>query len=260
VSSFPQEYTIRSITAGTRNLLNNNLVVGSVPVLVEIRIAHKNSASGVVRGTAINGTLGGPSSAERVELCCFPTGPAERIFAPLHADGSFEFTGVPPGHYTAELIGKSSYRLSNPVIDVADNQGISGIQLSALSPLVPTVVNFVFPLTDRRSDISILHAYVADDHTRFLTDVIVKNGDPIQTRPVSNTSLPANVEYTIRVRDLPNGYRVQSVGQMVDRSFERPQEGVVNDSRDGARMPAFSVPLDATPPNLIRVVIRLEKK
>src|SRR5262249_50069741 len=75
VSSFPQEYTIRSITAGTRNLLNNNLVVGSVPVLVEIRIAHKNSASGVVRGTAINGTLGGPSSAERVELCCFPTGP-----------------------------------------------------------------------------------------------------------------------------------------------------------------------------------------
>jgi hypothetical protein len=106
--ALPEEYEIRSVQFAAVDLLKETLkITGTEPVNVEIRVARKTSprAAAEVRvsGAALD-TVSGLPVGGRVTLCCRPTGPFETFSAPLKADGSFEFSGVPPGKYTTGIL------------------------------------------------------------------------------------------------------------------------------------------------------------
>ena len=132
----PQEYEIKSMRFGEVDLMKENLkITGKVPVDIEIRVAKTTSAPAPsevrVSGTALNGATLAPAIG-RVTLCCRTSGPVEGFSAPISADGSFEFAGIPPGKYTPEikaLDGKSTIYVVEPIVDVG-SQGLTGLTLS----------------------------------------------------------------------------------------------------------------------------------
>jgi hypothetical protein len=105
----PEEYSIKSImTSGGVDLLKENLNFTSTePVKVDVRVAKRTTSSGPegvsVKGRTIDAVSGVPSVAERITFCCRGSGPLERFSSPIHADGSFEFSAIPPGHYAVGL-------------------------------------------------------------------------------------------------------------------------------------------------------------
>ncbi len=136
-SAFSQNYLIRSITAGGTDLLKETLKVSrNSPVAVEIRVARRSdTGTGKILGRVLDGVTNAPPQADRVVLCCFVSGPAERISTPLRSDGTFEFDGVPSGAYTAELRGSKNLVVANPSIDVTA-AGASGLKLFSASQVI----------------------------------------------------------------------------------------------------------------------------
>jgi hypothetical protein len=105
--SLPEEYEIRSIMAGSVDLTKETLKFdGTQSFFIETRVARRTANSpysSVQVGGTVRDASGAIPPAGRVELCCRDTGPAEAFSAPVRADGSFQFSGVPPGKYTPRL-------------------------------------------------------------------------------------------------------------------------------------------------------------
>jgi hypothetical protein len=106
--TMPEEYEIRSITAGAVDLMKETFKPDSEKsIVVEVRVARRvvSSSPNTLRvvGSVLDSVSGSASPASRVRLCCLDSGLYEALSAPLRPDGSFEFLGVPPGRYTPEL-------------------------------------------------------------------------------------------------------------------------------------------------------------
>jgi hypothetical protein len=127
--SLPEEYEIRSITAGSVDLTKELFEFdGTKSLSVEVRVARRSaspSPSSVrVVGTVRDGS-GVPAAAARVQLCCLHPELMDAISAPIRPDGSFEFVGIPPGKYTPDLrvkTGQSAIKVTNATVEAGSDR------------------------------------------------------------------------------------------------------------------------------------------
>jgi hypothetical protein len=206
ITEFSQDYLVRSIASGSTDLLKEDLKVsGTSPVSVEIWVARKsNTGAGKVIGQVLDGVTNAPSQADRVVLCCFAPGPAERISTPLRSDGSFEFDGVPSGSYTAELRGSRNLAIVNPIFNVTA-AGVSGLKLISASQVVVVDVTLRLDTGGRlpyRPDTSIVFTGTTGA-IRVAATCVVGN--------LFRASIPADESYTLAVSNAAEGYSVQSI-------------------------------------------------
>jgi len=201
-----EEYVVRSMTSGTADLMKDTLKVrGDAPVSVEIRLVRRTETGvAMIRGKVLDGLSNAPPPAGRLALCCFAFGPAERISTVIHPDGTFAFSTVPPGHYTAELPGKTSLVVSNPGIDVT-NAGVEGLKLFSAPGMVPISVTVALDTHERlpyMPDASIVFSGASGNFRVAASPVI---GNTFQAY------LPANDVYTVTVSNIAEGYAVHSI-------------------------------------------------
>jgi hypothetical protein len=206
ITEFSQNYLVRSITAGGTDLLKENLKVsGNSPVSVEIRVARRNdSGTGKVLGQVLDNVTNAPSQADRVVLCCFASGPAERLFTPLRSDGSFEFDGVPPGSYAAELRGSRNVIIVNPTFNVGSD-GVSGLKLISAPQVVAVDVTLQLDTGDRLPywpETSIVFTG-ATGTLRVAASCVVGN--------LFRAQVPAGESYALTVSNVAAGFAVQSI-------------------------------------------------
>jgi hypothetical protein len=206
ITEFSQNYLVRSITAGGTDLLKVNLEVSeNSPVSVEIRVTRRNdSGTGKVLGQVLDSVTNAPSQADRVVLCCFASGPAERLFTPLRPDGSFEFDGVAPGSYTAELRGSRNVTIVNPAFNV-DLAGVSGLKLISVPQVVAVDVTLQLDTGDRLPywpDTSIVFTGTTGTF-RVAASCVVGN--------LFRAQVPAGESYALTVSNVAAGFAVQSI-------------------------------------------------
>jgi anti-sigma factor RsiW len=206
IAEFSQNYLIRSMTAGGIDLLKESLKLsGSSPVAMEIRVARRNNnGAGKVLGRVLDGVTNAPSQADRVVLCCFESGAAERISTPLRSDGTFEFDGVPSGSYTAELRGSENLVIVNPAFN-ATAAGVSGLKLFSASQVVDVDVSLTLDTGERlpyKPDTSIVFTATTGAF-RVAASCFVGN--------LFRASVPSSESYILSVSNLAPGYAVQSI-------------------------------------------------
>ena len=207
IRNLPDGYVVQSVTSGTNDLTKEILKFNAdAPTDVEVRIAKKSNATVNVQGRVMDSITRNKPQADRIQLCCLETGPVDRMSAPLGADGSFEFSGVPPGRYAAELKGKAAPGIANSVLNVPV-QGLSGLALASAA-------NFA----------TITASVVSDGSAPLPAGNIVSvtltpsTGQPFRVTlwGTSNDNLwspiPIGLQYNVEVSNIPQGYRVKSLG------------------------------------------------
>jgi len=210
ITEFSQNYLVRSITSGGTDLLKEDLNVSrDSPAFVEIRVAPRNdSGTGRVVGQVLDSVTNAPSQVDRVVLCCFASGPAERIFAALQSDGSFEFDEVPPGSYTAEFGGRRKLTIINPNFNVGLT-GVSGLKLISVPHVVAVDVTLQLDTGNRLPywpETSIVFTGTTGTF-RVAASCVVGN--------LFRAQVPAGESYGLTVSNVAAGFAVQS---MVDTS------------------------------------------
>lgn len=119
--TIPEEYTVQSITAGSADLLKQPLkAAGKEVQRIEVKVKPRPAtgpaapSAGVRVSGAASGVLAGnPLPADRVVLCCFDSGPFQRMSAAVTDGGAFAFSSVPPGNYFLWTIGKAETRIES---------------------------------------------------------------------------------------------------------------------------------------------------
>ncbi|HET9219901.1 MAG TPA: carboxypeptidase-like regulatory domain-containing protein [Terriglobia bacterium] len=211
--ALPEEYFLKSITTGSVDLMREPLKIdGTAPEYVEVRVGKRtpvSSPSGVrVRGRVLDAVSGAPSSAERVSVCCRETGPVQRFSTPIDADGSFEFTGIPSGHYLFSLQVRSGTPNLFPVegsieLGVSDISAIEVLSTPQFGELAARlfVEGNLPPGTDRDAM------------------AVVFTGSNGKVRVVAgrresgsySALLPSGDRYNLAVTNLPEGFFVKDV-------------------------------------------------
>jgi hypothetical protein len=235
IRSLPDVYEVRAITAGAVDLTTEQLVIRSeAPSDIEIRVAKRSGNGTRVRGKVVDAITRNPSLGERVELCCFASGPFESLSATLQSDGSFEFPGVPPGRYSAELrkgMIPATAAIVNRVLDIGE-QETSDLLLVSSTPVTPlTVTLSVDGTLNDKTLLSGLALSVS------LSSVLAKGevDVPIAMTRLSEAtfwaSIPLGVRYTVTVANLPEGYRLKvpdpSSGAIAGNRFTSAMIGAV---------------------------------
>ena len=240
--TLPEEYSVRSITAGGVDLLREMVTInGTDPLDVEVRVGRRTASSDPslvsVKGQVLDAVTGTPPPAARITLCCRESGPAQEFSAPLKSDGTFEFAAVPTGHYAVGLKpkpGMANLFVATDGIDVA-NSGVSGLEFVSTTQFGPLAATIVFeggnPLP-RESAASVVFSGLGG-RVRLKS---WRGPDGIYT-----ASLPIGARYDVTVEPLPEGYVVKSVTGSTE---PRPQS-----------YPPIGVPPPPTP-----IVITLERK
>jgi hypothetical protein len=210
--SLPSEYTITSIMAGTQNLLKENLNVPPMEsTSIEVRVMRMPGPAipGRVKvtGIAIDSFTGLATMAERMTLCCFDSGPGERLSTPLGSDGLFEFASVPPGRYKPALqaaAGRPKVSLVDKQLDVRDLplSGLTLLSTAQISELTATVVFENGNAVPATANMTV----VFRGTPARVSVVAERNADVGYT-----ASVPAGDRYTVSVTNLPAGYSVKSV-------------------------------------------------
>lgn len=200
----PAEFPIRSIMSGTTDLLKENLhIAGDVSVDVEVRLAKNETGVPRVAGKVVDAITGGPSTSERVKLCCFDSGPYHQLSARVHADGSFGFSEIREGSYTAALQGRN-LKLVDSAVDVG-SQKSSNVTLVSSAQLVSVMATFALD-----GD-----AKLPPDSTATVT--LTSQSAPFHVTTTERTDaqfwfyVPAGIRYSIAVTALPAGYKVKSI-------------------------------------------------
>ena len=204
VRVLPSEYTIKSMTSGGTDLLQETLEVdGKSATRVEVRLAKRTESTGLkVSGTIVDSITGTPTAARRIELCCRVDEPFESISGPIAPDGTFQVNGVPPGHYTADLRAQPVLYLTEHSIDVT-GQDVSGIKLASSPQLTPLSVRIN------------LDAGLLPPRFRISVTLAGSSGVPIPAEiladGIANAWVPGGDRYTVVASNLPDGYVVQSI-------------------------------------------------
>lgn len=218
----PEEYSIVSMTSGTQDLMKETLkLTSAAPATLEVRVALRTNspvADTVRAGGSIRDNFTGlPTAAERVTLCCFDSGPSERLSSPLRSDGAFEFASVPRGRYELGLkAGPGQPKqliVDNPVEVEAPVLGMTVLSTPELRQLTVNVVmeNGLPLIPEIRPTITFSGS---SGRTRI---VARRNGNAIYL-----VSVPAGDRYTVSVSDLPEGYTVKSITGTTEVSRTAP--------------------------------------
>jgi hypothetical protein len=226
IRSLPAGYLVRSMTMGSVDLAKDSLHVGGdAPNTVEIRVARKLNSGARVRGRIMDATTGAPPVADHLELCCFDTGPFERLSAAILPDGSFDFPDVPPGRYTADLRKNSvqtTVGILNRSIEIGDQEK-SGMLLVSATQL--TSVSAVVTLEDGSN----LPANAAVKLALLISPGTSRGTTPPNGAPAADVTsipmgrlrdgtfwipFPSGVLYTTSVENLPEGYRIKSISDL----------------------------------------------
>jgi hypothetical protein len=208
VRDLPQGYTIKSIRSGTTDLIREPLDVGHTSASdVEVRIAKASGAAAIIRGKVLDAASGRPIEASPLQLCCFSTGPIERLSSTTGVDGSFEFSAVPAGQYTAELRVSPPARIVDPAIVVEDQRvSVSTLVASAQFVSVNLSVSTDGIALPPHTELSVTLAAKADSVKPEFR--ITKSG-PAEVALYA--FVPAGVQYTVTVSGLPEGLQVKSI-------------------------------------------------
>jgi len=220
IRDLPQGYTIKSIRSGITDLIKEPIDIGSTrPSDVEVRISKAPAPSnpadirGKVRGQVLDAATGSPQSVGRLQLCCMTTGPFERMSAAIGTDGSFEFSDVPPGQYSAELRTTPSARIVDPAIDVG-SLGVSGRTLVSSAQFVSVVLNLSTDGVSLPPGSMWSVTFASDPDPASPEFRITKSGP---TDELLFASVPAGVQYTVTISNLPAAFKVKS---MMSRSTD----------------------------------------
>jgi hypothetical protein len=214
---------VRTMSSGSVDLTKDPLhVSGDVPNPVEIRVAKGVDSGARLRGRVLDAVTGATPAADRMELCCFTTGPFERLSTAVLPDGSFDFSRVPPGLYTAELrrnSGLTAAGILNPTIEVGDQEK-SGIFLVTATQLAAVTANVKFEGgSDILSSSTVKVALLISPGTlrgsnspggAQATDVISIPMGRL-TDGTFWTPFPPGILYTLSVTNIPEGYRIKSI-------------------------------------------------
>jgi hypothetical protein len=218
--TLPDGYTIRSVTAGEKNLLRDTIKVGgSGSITVEIRVARRSDADpDEVRfsGKALDAVTGIPAAAELVTICCRDSGISQRFSTALRPDGSFEFASIPPGHYNVGLqvaSGRPSLSVVDSGVDVGSS-GVAGIEILSAQRFIPVMAitsNEAGARLDAGSSASVVFVGTSPRNR-----VVATHG----STGAWSALLPGGDVYTATIENLPAGYSVKSTsGPMDFRSF-----------------------------------------
>jgi hypothetical protein len=220
IRNLPVGYIVRSMTMGSIDLSKEVLhVTGDLPDTIQIRVARGLYPGARVRGKVLDAASGIPVIADRVELCCFTTGPFERLSATVPPAGIFDFPQVPPGHYTAELRRtgpQAAAVLLNPTIDVGDQDKTGVVLVSANQQMTSLTAAVTF------EDGSNLPSSVPVTLTLSVTPGKTRGTPAAEATSVEMgrlqdgtfwTPFPIGVLYTLSVGSLPDGYRIKSVSR-----------------------------------------------
>jgi hypothetical protein len=229
--TLPEGYTIKSITAAGRDLLKETIAVGPLATVnVEIRVGKKDrSEPGEVRltGKVLDAVRGAPAVAEGIVLCCRESGITEKFSTPLRSDGSFEFTSIPPGRYTAVIqvpTGSPGLFPVNPVIDVGSN-GVSGMEILSAQRFFEVIARTLDEAgRPVNAGPSVSVAFVGTSPRNRV--VATSDGD-------GNWSalLPGGDVYTAMIENLPSGYSLKSTGGPIDFRTVVPAANAIGSPR-----------------------------
>jgi hypothetical protein len=206
ITEFSQNYLVRSMTSGGTDLMKEELkVTGSSRISVEVLVSRKNNATtGKVIGRVLDIKTNGPSQADRVVLCCFGSGPVERITTPLRPDGTFEFDGVPSGSYTAGLRGSRDLVIVNPAVSVS-GAGVLGLNLISAPEVVPVDVTLRLDTGERLPYMPDTSIVFTETTRAFRVTALCVVGN------LFRASVPADRSYALTVSNVAAGYTVQSI-------------------------------------------------
>jgi len=197
-------------------------VIGDVPNTVEIRVAKELYPGTRVRGRILDATTGAPPAADLLELCCFTTGPFERLSAAILPDGSFDFPQVPPGSYTADLRKNAAQAVAgilNRTIEIGDQESsgmllVSATQLNSLTIAVLFEDGSNLPLSANMR-VALL---VSPGKPGGTTSSTGSPATDVTSIPMGRlldgtfwTPFPLGVPYTLSIENIPEGYRIKSV-------------------------------------------------
>jgi hypothetical protein len=223
IRSLPPGYIVRTMTLGSVDLSKDSLhVSGDVPYTVEIRVAKGPYPGTKFRGRVMDATTGAAPAADLLELCCFATGPFERMSTAILQDGSFEFPQVPPGRYTAELRNNSAPAVTgilNQIIEIGDQER-SGVLLVSATQLTSMTIALSFedasnPPSSAGIRIALL---VSPGKSRGTNSPSGTPETDVTSIPIGRlldgtfwTPFPMGVPYTLSIENIPEGYRIKSV-------------------------------------------------
>jgi hypothetical protein len=220
IRDLPVGYVVRSMPIGSVDLSKDTLHVnGDVSETIQIRVAKGMFPGAGIQGKALDAISGNPPAADRVELCCFTTGPFERLTTPLLREGNFEFPQVPPGKYTARLLRDSpltAVGILNPTIEVGDKDKSGVVLVSATQQMafVTAAVTLEVGSTLPSSFSVTLSLLISPGNAR---GTLATEATSIEmTRLLDGTywiPFPIGVSYTVAVGNLPEGYRIKSISR-----------------------------------------------
>jgi protocatechuate 3,4-dioxygenase beta subunit len=229
--TLPEEYSIKSITADGMDLMKGTLkFTGNVPVKVDVRVGKRATPSGSsdpsavsVRGRSTDALSAVPSVAGRITLCCRDSGPVERFSTPLKADGSFEFTAIPPGRYAVGHQPKTGtpnlFVVGRDIVVGTDN--VSGFEVLSTPQFAELSARLVLEDGSLPPDgFSATVVFVGTNGRVQVAGARSRDGNYV-------ASVPAGDRYTVSVTGLPAGYAVKSSSTATEaRPLNYPQVGV----------------------------------
>jgi hypothetical protein len=215
----PDEYTIKSVTSGTRDLLKETFEITPTEAAnIDVRVAARTAPSPTndvkVSGKVLDSITGLPALAERVTLCCLDSAPWKRLSTPLRSDGSFEFAGVPRGRrYDLGLqVGASQPKLF-PVdsrVEVADSPA-SGLSFLSTPQLVEVAATIVLE-NGTPLPLAVPATVVFTGALGRVRVIAQRNIDASYYAAL----VPAGDRYNVSVTDLPEGYIVKNISGSPD--------------------------------------------
>jgi hypothetical protein len=206
IRNLPERYQVESITSGAEDLTLRTLKLDDDhPVNLQIRVVPKKNAIVNVSGRILDVLSGMPAAADRVQLCCFASGPFERLSTELLPDGSFQFSGVPAGRFELEMKGKMAGRIVDPLV-VVDNQGQTRLKLLSAQQFANLAIGISTDGSIQRPqplDVSVTFTPTSGETFR------VTASGPVDE--VLSASVPMGIPYDVSIRGLPAGFRVKSM-------------------------------------------------
>jgi hypothetical protein len=261
IRSLPAGYIVRTMTIGSVDLAKDPLHVGrDVPSVVEIRVAKGMNSGTRVRGRVLDAVTGSPPAADHLELCCFATGPFERLSAAILSDGSFDFSQVPPGRYTAELRRNSAQvaaGILNPTIEIGDQEK-SGIVLASATQVSSVAANVMFEDGTNNSSGGALSMTlrISPGASRGTSSPNGAQVADVISIPMGRLKdgtfwipFPTGVPYTVAISNIPEGYRIKSISGPGPTTPASKPAADASSTYSGIAPGSISIVLQRTPPN-----------